>query len=136
LSSFILSKNGGAASADRVVAGESGILGNGEEAQFRVMSGSSARLIRVDPKAPHQELTIDRFALDSEDGSDRNATLLVAITDCRFRDVRNLGDESEWTPSKPEIVAMSAGSVRWIRPGIHHFTNLGSQTAKVVSIEW
>jgi hypothetical protein len=71
-----------------------------------------------------------------EDASDRNATLLVAISDCRFRDVRNLGDESEWTPSKPEIVAMSVGNVKWIRPGIHHFKNLGLATAKLVSIEW
>ena len=86
----------------------------------------------------HQELTVGPFVLNNaiENASDRNATLLVAVTDARFSDTRNLGDESEWIPSKPNIIVMNYGSVRWIRPGIHHFKNFGPITARLVSIEW
>ena len=31
---------------------------------------------------------------------------------------------------------MKSGEVRWIRPGIHHFKNLGLTAAELVSIEW
>jgi len=139
LDPFILSKNkGGQKSSKRVRAGDAEIVGSDEELQFRTESGLRARLVVIDPRMPHQELTVSPFTLSSsiEDASERNATLLVAISDCRFRDVRNLGDESEWTPSKPQIVAMSVGNVKWIRPGIHHFKNLGLATANLVSIEW
>ncbi|MHB1022637.1 MAG: hypothetical protein ACYC46_14220 [Acidobacteriaceae bacterium] len=109
-----------------------------ERSSFRTKDGQPGRLIVVTPKVIQQELTVSPFVIENslEDASDRNATLLVAITDCRFRDIRNRGDESEWIPGRPDIVMMKSGEVRWIRPGIHHFKNLGPTTAKLVSIEW
>jgi hypothetical protein len=134
----LVTKKGGAQISRRVRAGEAAIVSSDEELKFHLESVSHSRLVIVKPKMAHQELTVGPFILSSsiEDASDRNATLLVAVSDCRFRDTRNLGDESEWIPSKPNIVTMSAGSVRWIRPGIHHFKNLGPIAAVLVSIEW
>jgi hypothetical protein len=60
----------------------------------------------------------------------------VAIADCRFRDTPNLGDESSWVPSKPNVVAMKAAGVKWIHPGVHHFKNLGRTPARLVAVEW
>jgi len=134
----LVTKKGGSQTRKRVRAGEAAIVGSDEELQFHVESNSHARLVIVKPKMAHQELTVGPFVLNStiEDASDRNATLLVAVSGSRFRDTRNLGDESEWIPSKPDIIMMNAGRVRWIRPGIHHFKNLGPVPARLVSIEW
>ncbi len=135
---ILLTKKGGQQSQKRVRAGDAATVETGEQIEFRAGRGLPAHLVVVKPKMTQQELTVGPFVLSGslEDASDRNATLLVAISNCRFRDTWNLGDESEWTPSKPDIVVMKAGSVRWIRPGIHHFKNLGSSAARMVSIEW
>ena len=121
----------------QIHAGGSGKGALGEELQFKA-SGSPAHLVIIHPKTPHQELTVGPFVLGRsiEDASDRNETLLVAITDCRFRDTRNLGDESSWLPSKPNVISMSAGSVKWTDPDIHHFENLSQTPARLVAIEW
>jgi hypothetical protein len=118
-------------------AGDAGTISSGDELEFRVDGEPRARLVIVRPKTTHQELTVEPVVLGSlEDGSGRNATLFVAVSDCHFRDIRNLGDESEWIPGKPAIIVMKAGNTRWIRPGIHHFENLGPTESKLVSIEW
>lgn len=118
--------------------GNSGTVAAGEKVEFRAEDGSPARLIVVRPETTEQELTVGPFVFADglEDGSDRNWTLLVAITDSHFSDTRNLGDESEWVPGRPEDIRMRAASVRRIRPGIHHFKNLGPSAARLVSIEW
>lgn len=135
---LLVTKKGGMQTRKRVREGEAAIVGSDEELQFRVESNSHARLVIVKPKMAHQELTVGPFVLNGtiENASDRNATLLVAVTDARFSDTRNLGDESQWIPSKPNIIVMNYGSVRWIRSGIHHFKNLGPMAARLVSIEW
>jgi hypothetical protein len=122
----------------QVAPGDAATASASEQASFRAGDGLSARLIVVSPKEIQQELTVAPFVFANglEDASDRNATLLVAITDSRFRDTRNRGDESEWIPGKPDIVTMKSGEVRWIHPGIHHFKNLGPTAARLVSIEW
>ena len=135
---LLVTKKGGMQTRKRVREGEAAIVGSDEELQFRVESNSHARLVIVKPKMAHQELTVGPFVLNGtiENASDQNATLLVAVTDARFSDTRNLGDESQWIPSKPNIIVMNYGSVRWIRSGIHHFKNLGPMAARLVSIEW
>jgi hypothetical protein len=134
---FTTSK-GSQRSRKQVPAGEAAMLNAGEHVEFRAENGSPASLVLVEPKMTKQDLTVGPFILNGslEDASGRNATLLVAVSSCRFRDIRNLGNESEWVPSKPDIVVMKAGTVRWIRPGIHHFKNLSAAPAKLVSIEW
>ncbi len=139
LDSLVLKTNkGGQDSIKLVRRGESASVDPEASAQFGAESGRASHMLLVEPKTVHQELTVSPFVLSGslEDASDRNATLLIALSNCHFRDTRNLGDESEWVPSKPEMVVMMAGGVKWIRPGIHHFRNLGSSPARMVSIEW
>jgi hypothetical protein len=134
----LLATKDGQHSQKRIHTGDAATVGAGEHVEFRAGRGSRARLVLVKPKVTQQELTVEPFVLTGslEDASDRNATLLIAISNSRFRDTRNFGDESEWKPGKPDIITMQSGSVRWIRPGIHHFKNLGLTPAKLVSIEW
>ena len=135
---LIATKKDGSPSSKPIRPGDAAVVGVDEELVFQGQTGQPVRVVFVKPKGPHQELTVGRFLASGslEDASDRNATLLVATSASCFRDTRNLGDESEWVPGKPIIVAMKAGTVRWIRPGIHHFKNLGSTAAKLVSVEW
>jgi hypothetical protein len=128
----------GQQSSKRVDAGTSATVGSHQKVGFRTGNRSTVRLIVIKPKRTEQELTVSPFTLSGslEDASERNATLLIAISNSHFRDTRNLGDESEWKPDKPDIITMRSGSVRWIRSGIHHFKNLGPNAAKLVSIEW
>jgi hypothetical protein len=128
----------GQKSSKHVAAGTSATVVSHQKVGFRTEDRSPGRLVVVKPKKTEQELTVSPFILSNslEDASDRNATLLIAISNSRFRDTWNLGDESEWKPGKPDIVTMRSGSVRWIRSGIHHFKNLGPKAAKLVSIEW
>jgi hypothetical protein len=135
---MLLETKGGQQDQKRVHAGDAATVGAGEHVEFQAGHGLPARLVLVKPKMTQQELTVEPFVLTGslEDASDRNATLLVAISNSRFRDTRNLGDESEWKPGKPDTITMQSGSVRWIRSGIHHFKNLGPTAARLVSIEW
>ena len=134
----LLEMKGGQQNQKRVNAGDAAIVHAGEHVGFRAERGLPARLVLVKPKTTQQDLTVEPFVLTGslEDASDRNATLLIAISNSRFRDTRNLGDESEWKPGKPDTITMRSGSVRWIRSGIHHFKNLGPTAARLVSIEW
>ena len=89
-------------------------------------------------KTAIQDLTLEALTVSNalEDASDRNDTLIVALAPVQLRDVWNIGDESQWRPSKPEVIRMGAGDVKWIRPGIHHFSNLQPTPARFVFIEW
>jgi hypothetical protein len=135
---IVVTRKDGGETRKEVRSGGYGIVGSGEVLEFRATAALPSRLVFVMPKMPHQELTVGDFSLNRslEDASDRNATLLIALTDCRFSDTRNLGDESEWVPSKARVVVMRSGSVKWIGPGIHHFKNLGSTPTRLVSVEW
>ena len=118
--------------------GEAGLVRPGTSVQFRAVGNPAGVLIVVEPKTTHQPLTITSLSLDTEleDASDSNETLLIAISACRLQDTRNTGDESEWIPSRPEIISLKAGHMRWLRAGTHHLENLGSDKSKLVEIEW
>ena len=135
---LLITKNDGLQGSKQIKPGDAEVVGVNEELVFQGQTGQDVRLILVKPKGPHQDLTVGPFLASGslEDASDRNATLLVAVSACRFRDTRNIGDESEWKPGKPDIITMRPGSVRWIRSGIHHFKNLDPKAAKLISIEW
>src|ERR1022692_3343727 len=126
------------ATANRVRAGDAKTVEHGADVQFRNDNQSTARLIIVEVKEASQELTIGLFDVTTslEDASDRNDTLLVAVSALQLRDTWNTGDESEWLPSKPNNIRMNPGDARWIRPGIHHLKNLGRRPAKFVLVEW
>jgi hypothetical protein len=131
---LLFKTEGSQRTSKEIHAGDAGKSDPGEGLQFRARNGQHGRLVVIKPKTAHQELTISPFVLSDsiEDASDRNATLLVAVSDSRFRDTWNLGDESKWIPSKPAVVVLDVGSVRWMRPGIHHFKNLGLTPARMV----
>lgn len=107
--------------------------------QFQADRQGRSRLSLIVAKKPHQKLTISPGFLsgqDVEDASERDATLLVAISAVRFRDTRNLGDESEWIPSKPRVITMGPASITRLPAGIHRFHQLSRKRANVVAIEW
>lgn len=107
--------------------------------EFHVESDERAHLILITPKRPHQPLTVSPAFLsggDLEDASARNATLIVSISPVRFRDICNRGDESQWLPGQPRIISLQPAHLAWIRPGIHHFHQLGRAKSDLVSIEW
>ena len=135
---LLATKKNGRQSSKQIKPGDAEVVGADEQLVFQGQSGQHLRLIIVKPKGQHQDLTVSPFLASGslEDASDRNATLLVAVSSSRFRDTRNLGDESEWLPSKPNVIVMKPGTVRWIRSGIHHFKNIGPSPVKIVSIEW
>jgi hypothetical protein len=133
-----ISRTNARVDTEKVRAGAANALPSGAEMQLLNESQSIARLIVVDVKAASQPLTIDSLSVPSslEDASDRNETLLVAVSPLQIRHTWNLGDESRWVPSKPDVLRMSQGEVRWIRPGIHHFKNLLRRPADFVLLEW
>lgn len=123
---------------EKVRAGAASAIVSGAEVHLLNESQSIARLIVIDVKTACQPLTIHSHSVTSslEDASDRNETLLVAISPLQIRDTCNLGDESRWVPGKPDILRMSQGEIRWIGPGIHHFKNLLRHPAHFVLLEW
>lgn len=116
--------------------GDSGTVGSGGSLQFQLDKGRDAQLIVILPKQPHQPLTVGPLDLPTDDASDRNATLVVALTSCLVADTRNVPDESTWIPGKQEVVSLHKADVRWIRPGIHHLRSLGRHSCRLISIEW
>ncbi len=131
----------GASSAVRTVhAGEAEFVAGGTGVSFRSAANRPTRLIVVAVKRRSQELTVHTTELKAgrelHDASDRNDTLLIPVSTVRLLDVRNLGDESEWKPSGPEVIRMLPGQVGWVRAGIHHFKNLLASPCAFVTVEW
>jgi len=121
-----------------VGSGNAGYVHPSAAVQFGKPKNGTGQLVIVLPRGTHQEFTILPIVIDKqlEDASGRNLTLFVALENCRIRDIRNSGDESEWIGGEPRTISLRAGGTAWIAPGIHHFQNLGSTPAKLVGIEW
>ncbi len=130
----------GANAHRKIHRGETHLLPTGQTAGFVCDSNGYTRLIVVNAKRAVPAITVNTETLspgnELQDASDRNETLVVAISAVQLRDIRNLGDESAWIPSKPEVISMDSGNVRWIRPGIHHFRNLLRGASTFVTLEW
>jgi hypothetical protein len=131
-----------------VVNGEELILRRGEFKQIPgsktlevgSIHGVSADLLLVNIRKTLQPLTIELTDLDGnqslEDASDRNTTLLVAISSVKLCDTLNVGDESGWLPGKSRFISLRSGEARWVRAGIHHFKNRNADLAKFITVEW
>lgn len=96
-------------------------------------------LVRIDTAT--QSLTITKTNLapsaQSEDASDRNDTLVIALSPLTLRDVRDLGEEDEpWKSAPPATLSLSPGQTSWLNPGMHRLTNLAQTKASFVTIEW
>jgi hypothetical protein len=80
--------------------------------------------------AATQPLTVEATTLarnqELEDASDRNATLLVAITPLRLHDVRNLAGEGEhWKSGSQKTIELQQGHTVWLTQGMHRLRNSG-----------
>jgi hypothetical protein len=124
----------------RVTAGVAKAVAPGEQVEFSGPGQRTCQIVVIKPRSAIQPLTVRTTILDAwqelQDASSANDTLVVAISPLRLRDVWNLGDESEWKPSKPRLLALPAGAVVWIPSGMHHITNLLPRPAKLVTVEW
>jgi hypothetical protein len=100
-----------------------------------------ALLVVVNVRTARQAQTFDRVELGPgkimEDASDRNETLLVALTPLRLRDIINNSDEDE-PPNygRSRSIELPAGKTAWLPPGMHKITNVGGSLARFVTIEW
>jgi hypothetical protein len=98
-------------------------------------------LVIVYVLSARQPLTIEGTMLDSyqelDDASSRNSTLIIAINDLELSDVRDLADEGDrWKSSPQQRIFLQAGQTSWLKSGIHRLKNVGSTSARFVSIEW
>jgi hypothetical protein len=102
--------NGAGATVRTVHAGEAELVAPGTEVFFRSLDNRPFRLIVIAVKRKLQDLTVQASELKAggelQDASDRNQTLLIALSSLRVRDVQNLASESEWKPGPPRVVQM------------------------------
>lgn len=104
-------------------------------------SSVAASLVLITVKSAHQSLTIEDTILtpneELEDASNRNLSLLIAISPLRLRDVRDQnGEDESWKSSSPSMIKLSAGQTAWLTPGMYRIRNLGDSSARFVTIEW
>jgi hypothetical protein len=100
-----------------------------------------AALVVVKIDTAFQNLTISEERLDPrqtfEDASDRNDTLVVALTPMSLRDLRDLSAEDEhWKSSAPRTISLQKGQSAWLASGMHRVLNVGSTGARFITIEW
>lgn len=106
-------------------------------------SGENALpVVVVEVLAWKQELTIERCTLTAhqqqEDASDRNATLLIAITAVKLKDERNSGkgDDGPWIAGSKRNILLTPGASTWLKAGEHRIQNLRDTAAQFVTVEW
>ena len=102
---------------------------------------SSAKFGLIKIKHSSQNLTITSTKLERgeelEDASDRNQTLLIAVTSLHLRDIRDMNDEDELSkPGKAAWLHLLKGQARWISPGMHRLRNFSEASVQFVTIEW
>lgn len=125
-----------------VSVGDKGEVSGDDYASFHNAAEKTSRLVLVEIKSAMQKLTVEPESLMPgnvlEDASARNDTLLVAISALKLRHIWNRKEDEgkPWKESKPEIMIMRPGDVRWVRSGVHTFENLLRTTVRFVTIEW
>jgi hypothetical protein len=138
-SGLIVTTNG---VARTVAVGDQGEISDDEYARFHNTAEKSSRLVLIQIKSARQKLTVQPESLMPgnvlEDASARNETLFVATSALKLRHTRNLEEDKgkPWKESKPEIMIMRPGDVRWMRVGIHRFENLLRTPVRFVTVEW
>jgi hypothetical protein len=124
----------------RVFAGDTGFVPGDRTATLSNEGSRPATLVIVAIKTAEQQPTVEAVFLKGEqelkDASERNETLLIAVSPQVLQDITNTGDESEWVPSKPVTLRLRPCAVTWIKGGTHHLKNLASAEARFVTIEW
>ena len=121
--------------------GDTRVISGKQALTLEDQSASPAQVVLVTIDTATQNLTITKTNLDpnaqSEDASDRNDTLVIALSSLTLRDVRDLAEEGDsWKSSPPTTVSLSPGQTSWLKPGMHRLTNLSQTKASLVTIEW
>lgn len=103
--------------------------------------GAAPILVLVNILSSSQPLSIESTSLapqqQLEDASERNRTLLIALSDLLLRDERDLAEEGEaWRSSPARRIRLRSGNVVWLRHGMHRIRNTGNAAAKFITIEW
>ena len=98
-------------------------------------------LVLIEIIAASQALTIEKTALgghkEMEDASDRNSTLLIAISPLQIRDTRNLAEEDgPWKSGPQKSIELHEGQFTWLQRGVHRLRNSGNSTICFVTVEW
>jgi len=111
--------------------------------EFSIATNTSnpISLVEVDVATVTQALTFGRIKLspgeETQDASDRNDTLLIAVTRLKLTDVCDLNDEDEaWQPGPARAIDLNSGQFTWLRPGMHAVRNTGTSMADFITIEW
>ena len=104
-------------------------------------SATPASFVLIDVFSAQQPLTIQTNTLvshgRSEDASDRNVTLLMAIDSLRVADSRDLRHEGlPWQSIHHRNISLRRGDTVWLSRGLHRFKNNGTSTARFVTVEW
>ncbi|WP_264801048.1 hypothetical protein [Acetobacter nitrogenifigens] len=120
--------------------GDYGEAKPGDDILFSPEGSSRPGLIIISVQTEKQPLTITPVTIDPggvmADASDRNTTLLIALNNLAITDITSSGEEENWRVGKPEKIAMQAGEVRWIKPGVHKLKNVKSTKSELITIEW
>jgi len=123
--------------------GESRQVQGFEGAIVSAASGTAAYLLLVHVRSGHQPLTIQVNSLQKEetleDASQRNRTLVVALSPLCLLYQRNVAaeeDQVRWLPEKPRTIRMQEGQTRWLRAGIFRLKSCQTQAFQFITVEW
>lgn len=108
---------------------------------LKTSSPGSTSIVLIRVRSASQPLTIETMMLtshqESEDASDRNASLIIAIDPLRMSDNRDLSDEGDpWRSSIQQILNLKSGQAVWMKAGIHRLRNRGKNSVRFVTVEW
>ena len=103
-------------------------------------SGDSVHLVVVNVRAASQPLTIQPTKLGGretlEDASDRNRTLLIAISPLRLSDRIERDDLGGPHWGQLRTIDLNPGETVWLCPGIHRLRNENKQLIAFTTVEW
>ena len=102
---------------------------------------SAALLVIVNVANITQPLTFAKIALtpgkEQIDASERNNTLLIALSPIKLQDRIDEGKDEEHAQwGSPQPIDLQRGQFVWIKPGMHQLRNRGDATANFITIEW
>jgi hypothetical protein len=116
------------------------LIPEGKTATFENTTAHTVAMLLVNVMQEKQPLTVNKVVLgpgkEIEDASERNDTLLIAMSPVQLRELHNLADESTWAPTKPKILKLNPNAATWMPPGTYHLKNLLATTCSFVTLEW
>lgn len=116
------------------------LVPNGGAKVFRNTTDRAIPMTIVEVLQQDQPLTVLKGVLkplaELVDASERNYTLLIALTPLRLRAVRESTETSGATSTKTKILQLGAKDTFWLEPGIYSLTNMLHRKCLFVTVEW